>query len=272
MIPFTKVTLAALTFLACIRVCAAQDLPAASSEYGAFAFPSEDGRRLLANSAVRQPETLRVAICSGGRRIALEFTATQQEGNSTTGRQAPSNFKNAAGHVMAVTQSTVRPDDACFLPASSLLNGSEGLTVIDATGRPGCSPADLQRYAANRQRPVVHCWRLAGTGAGQLVALVEFARQGNNALASVVLADGARLIFQDYPAEVKSPGGDLWRVDDGGTLSPETFQVLFVLRRGGEFTLGLRWSGAEGDNLALSVSESNQFKQVLNDYWYRSPL
>jgi hypothetical protein len=107
---------------------------------------------------------------------------------------------------------------------------------------------------------------------GKDVALLEFARRGKDALASLVFVDGARTMFADYPAEFRREGEDLWRADDGGVLSPEGFQLVCALRRGGWYALGIAWSGSEGQSLSLWISDgSERFTKVVNDYWYQLP-
>jgi hypothetical protein len=103
------------------------------------------------------------------------------------------------------------------------------------------------------------------------VALLEFDRREKDALASLVFVDGARTVFADYPAEFRGAGQDLWRVEDGGVLSPEGIGLVCALQRGGWYALGIAWSGAEGQSLSLWISEDGQrFTKVLNDYWYQA--
>jgi hypothetical protein len=64
----------------------------------------------------------------------------------------------------------------------------------------------------------------------------------------------------------------LWRVDDGGVLSPEGFEVVFAARRGQRYCLGVSWGGTEGRSLAVFDSGSGHvFNRVIEDYWYRAP-
>ena len=129
------------------------------------------------------------------------------------------------------------------------------------------------RFAFLRSRPVVHCWPIARLGGEQKIALVEFRRQGKEALASLVLMDEDRTIFADYTAEFRGAGQDLWRADDGGVLSPEGFEVVCALQRPNGFALGISWGGAEGQSLALWTSDGNSwFTQVISDYWYQAPV
>ena len=120
---------------------------------------------------------------------------------------------------------------------------------------------------------MIHCWPIARMAPETQVALLEFDRRGKDALASLVFVDGPRTIVADYPAEFRGAGQDLWRVDDGGLLSPEGFEIVCALQRGGWYALGIAWPGAEGQSLALWISEgSERFAKVINDYWYQAPM
>ena len=48
----------------------------------AFAFPNEQGTRLLATTAIANPEGLRVALCTGGQRVGVQFERKQPEGRN----------------------------------------------------------------------------------------------------------------------------------------------------------------------------------------------
>ena len=100
-----------------------------------------------------------------------------------------------------------------------------------------------------------------------------FARRLSSALASLVVIDGDRRLYIDFPAEFRGPGADLWRADDGGEIHPEGFEVVFPLKRADAYVLGIDWKGAEGSAPSICGAEPGaQFKEVLTDFWYRSPL
>lgn len=87
-----------------------------------------------------------------------------------------------------------------------------------------------------------------------------------------MLVDGARTVFADLAAEFRGEGQSLWRVDDGGVLSPDGLRIVCVLQRGDSYALGTDWAGAEGHVLSLWISEgSARFTKVINDYWYQAP-
>ena len=79
-------------------------------------------------------------------------------------------------------------------------------------------------------------------------------------------------MFADFHAEFRRPGEDLWRVDDGGVLSPAGLKIVCALQRGSWLALATAWAGTEGQSLSLWISEgSERFTQVIKDYWYQAP-
>jgi len=239
----------------------------------AFAFPNEQGTRLLATGEIAKPEALRTALCSGNRQVPVEFERRQGEGNGSSGRQSPQNFVNTAGAVFRIVKGTVGADATCALTDESFAAGG---TLIPLTRPPAdarCSRADYPSFQGDKGRPVVGCWPIARASGNLQVAVIEFSRRLTHALASIVVIDGGRRVYIDYPAEFKGPGDDLWRVDDGGEIHADRFDIVFLLKRGSTYMLAVDWKGAEGDALSLHASEdSAQFKELVSDSWYRSPL
>lgn len=218
---------------------------------------------------VARPELLKAALCSGGGRVPVQFDR-QVEGASSDGRQTPRNFDRLAGSVFTVLGTAVDPDTPCFLASEALLAGSAVLSIAAPEGAGACLQPG--RFAALRARPVVHCWPLARLAADKQVVLLEFERRGKDALASLVLLAGPRTIFADVHAEFRRAGESLWRVDDGGVLSPQDFTIVCAVQRGDWYALGTAWAGAEGRSLSLWISGgTDAFAKVVNDYWYQAP-
>jgi hypothetical protein len=249
---------------------AVQELPAATTAHGGFALPDGRGARLLASPELTRPELVKTALCSGGRRVPFQFERRQIE-RAGTFRHSSRNFDALAGSVFTVAGPPVDADVPCFLAADAMLADSSVLGITAPEGTGGCTVQS--RIATMRHRPVVRCWPIARLARGQQVVLVEFERREKDALASLVLVDGARLVFADFPAEYRGPSEDLWRVDDGGVLSPDGFAIVCVLQRGDGYVLGLAWAGAEGRSLSLWVAErGDRFTHVISDYWYQAPV
>ena len=246
------------------------DLPAATDSHGGFALPDRDGRRLVLTAGLPNPERLNTALCSGGHRISVRFSGPQAAREADTGRQTPDNFDNLAGSLFTLA-GRVDPAAVCFLASDSLLAGSIRLDIAAPDGSGAC--LERRRLAAVRQRQVSHCWPLARLGPRAHAALLEFERRGTHALASLVVVDGATTMFADYPAEFSGHGQDLWRVDDGGRLSPEGWKLVAAVQRGNSFALAVSWAGSEGQSLSLWTSgEGTQLTEIISDYWYQVPL
>ena len=250
-----------------------QDLPAWSAQHGAFAFPDETGARLLSTAAISDPAALRTALCSGGRRLVVQFDRRQAQSSSSTQRQAPHNFANTAGAIFRIAGGPVDPDATCFLAADSFVAGATVVPLERAAENSRCSRELYPQFESARGRPVVACWPIASSGHGVHALLIEFARRLRYALASLVVVDEARRIYVDYPADFTGPGADLWRVDDGGEIHPDEFDIVFLLKSGPAYFMAVSWSAAEGHSLSLFKADNSiEFKEIVKDSWYRAPL
>ena len=248
----------------------APTVPGATDNEGGFGLPDQRGRRLLVVPKLTRPELLHAALC-GDHRVPVQFERGQRESAGSDGRQTSRSFDRLAGSVFTVVGTdAVTPDTPCFLASDAFMAGSIVLRVGAPQGPESCR--EPGRFAAVRDRRVVHCWPLARLGPDAQVVLVEFERRGTDALASVVLVDGARTIFADLHAEFRKAGEDLWRVDDGGVLSPRGLTIVGALRRRAGYALGTAWAGTEGRSLSLWIADgSDRFTEVVNDYWYQAP-
>jgi hypothetical protein len=243
----------------------------------AFAFPNQQGTRLLATVDIPNPDTLRTALCTSSRRLAVQFERRQPEGKDSTGRQTPQNFANTAGAVFRIMDGTVAARAACVLVSDPFLTGAVLVPLKRPSQTARCAKARYPELQADKDRPVVACWPIADGPPHLQVAIVEFARRLTNALASLVVVepmiDAYIRTYVDYPAQFTGPGSDLWRADDGGEIQPEGFEVVFLLRRGAGYVIGIDWAGAEGRALSVHISDGpGQFKEVVSDSWYHSPL
>ena len=238
----------------------------------AFAFPNEQGTHLLATREIATPQALRVAICSDGRQVPVQFDRRQSEGRNSTGRQTPHNFANTAGYVFRVVSGTIGADASCLLADEAFLAGAMSVPIIRPPETARCVKAMYPDFQADKGRPVVGCWPI-GVSGDVRIAIIEFTRRLNQALAALVVVDGDRRIYIDYPADFRGPGSDLWRADDGGEIHADGFAVVFLLKRGSTYLLGLDWKGAEGSALSLHTSDGGgQFKELFSESWYRAPM
>lgn len=239
----------------------------------AFAFPNQQGTQLLVTAEIAKPDALRIALCTGGQQLSVQFERRQPEGRSTTNRQAPHNFAQTAGAVFRITGGKVSPEATCVLAEEPFLTGATVLPLKRPSPDARCPKSQYPDFQVDKGRPVVGCWPIAESPAGARVAIIEFARRLTDALASLVVVDGDRRMYVDYSAQFKGPGDNLWRVDDGGEIHAEGFDTVFLLKRGTTYVLAVDWAAAEGNALSLQIAEgSGQFKEVISDSWYRSPM
>ena len=233
----------------------AQDATSSTAQHGAFAFAGEDGRRLRSTAEIENPEALMTALCQGNRRVSVRFERRQP-----------------AGTFFLVLGATVETGTTCFVASDALLSESTVIALERSPESARCSRELYPQFQAASGRPVVACWPIAESARGTRIVLIEFARRLKDALASLVVIDQSRRVYVNFAAEFTGPGADLWRVDDGGEIHPQGFEIVFLLRRGNGFLLATSWRGAEGASLSLwSADDSDEFRSVVTDSWYRAP-
>jgi len=243
-------------FVASALPAGAQDVPSWTEEHGAFAFPDPSGTRILTTAALVRPERVRTAFCSGGRDVAVRFERIQGE-----------------GAVFLITTGAVDSGTTCLLAPEALAATISRIPLGPPAEGSRCSRLLYPLIQTDKGRPVVACWPAAESSGTVRIEIVEFARRLTHALASLLVLDEDKRIYVDYAAEFNGPGADLWRVDDGGEVHPEACEVMFLLKRGSEYLLALNWHGSEGSSLSLlSATDGTQFRAVINDFWYRSPI
>ncbi len=256
--------------------------PATSDRYGAFAFPNAAGTELLIPHDLPHPERLHTALCGGGRKVAVRFVRRQTT-RQDHARDWPEEFAQLEGAIFSVVNQRLDRRSTCFIAEDALLTGAELLRVNTSAKPASCTADDQRRIAALRPRGIASCWRIASAPPPNLVAAVEYTRSGRDALASVIVlpaassaqrtrGGGAGGVMIDFPAEFKADGDDLWRVEDGGHLSPDGFLVPFLIRQAKTLIIPLAWSAAEGVSLHLYVADASApARELISDYWYRAP-
>jgi len=267
------------------------ELPRATAALGGFAFPDLAGSRLMLLGEVGRsfpdnppfPEmlsaagTIRTAYCAGGDSHRIAFGGRQKADGKGNGRQHSYQFEHLDGLVFKLNNAARLPEhEACFLASEPFARSLTVVPVVSLTRKswppetPACSASLTKEIASQRKRAVANCWAIAGSPAhaGLQVALVEFARQGKDALASLVVVDGRTTVFADQQGDA-GRSGSVWRVDDGGVLNPSQFQAVFLARRGGAWVFAVSWRAPEGESLMLFESDGETFRQLLQESWYQ---
>jgi hypothetical protein len=244
-----------------------------ASRYGAFAFADSSGTRVLALAPLEHPERVHSLIVKPGHRFRVTYEATQGDSPRDTGRQTYWNFRNTAGQRFRIEGGTISPDDFGFLAMDSL--ASTGTMVRLQRDLRTCEMsadfADIDPVLEKKlERRILRCWNLATYEDWGRIRLYEFAPKGKSYLASIILQEiGDTLIREDIPADAED-STEVWRVGDGGRISPEAFDILFVLHGDRETFLATSWDGEEGQDLDLfrSSADGLTFELIASAYRY----
>jgi hypothetical protein len=269
----------------------AADRPRATAAVGGFAFPDGAGGRLmLLGDAHRLPSAdasfggvlkaagaIRTALCAGGASHPITFERRQPADGKSNGRQNSWQFDHLDGLVFAVNDGTrVAEHDACFLAADGFAKSLVITPVVSLTRKswppetPACDAGLTKEIALRRQRTVTQCWLLAQSPKqpGPRVVLLEFADRGKEALASIAVVDGRKVVFADQKGD-RGHAESVWRIGDDGTIPPEAFRIVFLGKRGGRLVLAVHWQAEEGSVLMLFESDGDSFRQLLQESWYQ---
>lgn len=222
----------------------------------AFAFANEDGDHLLTLGEIAAPGRLTRAVCGGGKDWPARWVRRQESTPRDPGRQTAANFERIGGHLFQLS-GRVEADAVCLLVAETF-DRARTLRPVDARGA-ACDEATRARLAAARGREVAAC-RDTATIDGRVVVLVEFARRGNELLASLCLFGPEGVVFHDYPADWDEERISCWRVDDGCQFEPEAISILFGHRTAaGLYGLAVAWAGFEGPEPPTDRGTRNSF-------------
>lgn len=245
-----------------------------------FGFADTEGQHILVtredDSEIENMISLNTALGNNGQTLAVTFERWQPGGENSTGRESAHNFANLQGYVYKVDGGSAAPDETYYLANSAEFKMQALLTVHPAQSdraKLNADEAARKRIAAAKQREVKAAWKLADLPPGRGLYLVQFVRQDNNMLFSLIVEDGGQLMFMDYPAVIQGDEYSVWRVDDGGEVMPEMFSLLFAAETENGLLLGLNWWGAEGVNSFFLSQDGDSFKELDIHYGrYTSPL
>ncbi|MFC4102326.1 hypothetical protein [Paenibacillus xanthanilyticus] len=212
---------------------------------GAFAFADETGKRLITiGDTEAKQDHYDLAVGSNGTVLKVKFAQQQASDAEDTSRQSMYNFDHIAGHVYVVVEGDAKPDDTYLMTTSDVWVPGAAL-AIDAAGHGQTVDEQLvQAVEAKKQRGVLQGGKIADIGADSALYLIQFERQEDDMLASLVLTRGNELLFCDFPATYEP--SSTWRVDDGGEISAGQFELMFAANTDKGLVLSVNWLGAEG--------------------------
>lgn len=242
-----------------------------SAETILFGFFDRDGNRLItlgpisANFELQQPQL----IVTSNQLLTATYTKTQQKSATSTNRHTAVNFDRLAGHILAVN-SPGPANQSALLVEAAFLNDRLLPPLGKENGSSAITDENRQRIIELRQRAVASSWPLLQTEDGTQLQLVLFEQLGDQALASLVLFRPDRILCRDFLATY-SPIST-WRVDDGGSIGPQQFRILYLASHQGLWEFAYEFSGAEGITLEFVRENQGALTTVTRASRYMAPL
>lgn len=236
-----------------------------------FGLTDSSGELVLIHSPepVELPGQL-FAVLPSGDLAGLDFIGYREEGSDNNHRQTVYNFDNLPGYLFRLPEGKIASGRTVLLAEAGFLGER---TLLSVTGHPP-TPIDEDLVARIEEvsgRPVAESWKLAGIEGGISIVMVRFEPGDSTNVASLVLIDGQRMVFEDY---VGGPMNDcsVWRVDDGGVFDPAYFRIIAAFQTPQGLEIARTWMGAEGESAALLEENGPVFREVLTGYRYWAPL
>jgi len=238
-----------------------------------FGFTNETGKLILVSDQIEGTKDLQdinSAIGENGNVVAVKYLKTQKANEKDNGRQTSQNFDNQAGHIFEVTLGSAKGNETYYM-----INTSEFNTMAVSKSREGdLSEMDSdskEEIEGIKGRKILRSWEIGRIEPDRAVYLIFFEREKDDMLASIVVKTPVKLIFKDYPA--KYDESSTWRVDDGGSIYPEMFSVLFACETEKGMILGIKWMGAEGEVTTLLREQDGTFEELeIEGSRYMAPL
>jgi len=254
----------------------------------AFGFANEEGTKLMTTYqeipyTVEELKKLNTAVGVNGQVLSVRYETEQQADDQDNGRQNAYNFAHMPGHVFEVVGGGAMSNESYYLVKDDEFDTTSMLELKPVTEIRAIDDAKLLEAiaAAHSGRAVHQGWQIAEvsdpTAAGDAAApkqlyVVQFERQGDSMLASLIMKEGEQLIAIDYPAEYDE--NSTWHVDDGGQVYPDQFSFLFAARGETGLILGLKWLSAEGEGITFLNQSGSQFVALpdISSGRYMSPV
>ncbi len=231
-----------------------------------FGFADSSGRYLLASEINPHSRNSYYAVISSEKIFKLDFIEERKEKKESTGRQTAGNFNNLGGFLFQSPYIKLNPGKTYLIANSNYLSQHSRLSIEPVPYVPLTSEYIEQIENAKCTR-IKSSWQMGKIDDGIIIALVLFQPRKDTALASLVLMKNNLSVFEDYPGNLKDEYS-VWRVDDGGEISPQSINVIALFYSQDGYQIARTWAGEEGENSVFLVQKGNVFKPVIEYYRY----
>ncbi|WP_379134822.1 hypothetical protein [Paenibacillus sp. sgz500958] len=244
-----------------------------------FGFADDAGKHILVTrdnqDELAEMKLINTAVGDKGKVLAVKFEKWQDGNDNNNGRETAQNFANLPGYLFTLVDGVASGDQSYYLTdrAEFILESLVPVELPSADPESAVEESVRSSIGAAKKREIQQIWKLADLSEDRQLYIVQFVREDNDMLFSIVLNTGTSLSFMDYPAVIQEDQSSVWRVDDGGEVIPDMFSVLFAADTKEGLLVGLNWWGAEGVNTFFLNQEGDSFKELDIRYGrYTSPI
>lgn len=239
--------------------------------FPAYVFANSDGDKLITfidNKDIPELQNVSHVISNNGV-FQVNYLEYQESKASYNYRETMYEFDDMPGHIFSIVDGEVLPNETCLLinenyfPLGTILN-------INSQNNSEMSSELLSSIEDKRNRNIENGWILAN-GDSWEVGLVQFEREENDMLASIILIKNEEFIFKDYSAQYDEQS--TWRLEDYGEIDPIMFKINFVAKDNDGYLLSVSWSSYESESVFLLKEENGQLIDLnIGSGRYISPM
>jgi hypothetical protein len=235
----------------------------------AFAYSDLTGTRLLADNSDR-PKRFIQAIYAPGLLTAITYVKHQKGSEKSNGRQTAWNFDNDEGELFKLAKGKLTENETVILMTKDAFQGHTFLKYKALT-KGEFNKTTVRSIERIKKRKIKKQGLIGEVSKEIQIGLVEFQRgKGQLPLASIVLSTPKGLVFHDMVGH--DDPYSTWRVEDGGEIKPEWFNVLFVTKSKSGYSLAIENWGSEGLNTFILQQKDRTFRLVAHGGRYTYPV
>ncbi len=238
-----------------------------------FGFTNQESNLIITSGHqenVNNVEDINKAIGENGNILDIRYLRTQTQGEKDNGRLTSQNFDNLQGKIFEITSGKARANETYYLVKGMEFN-TDAVLNSQESNHHNASADTIEEIERIKGRNIKDSWEIGRIEADTAVYLILFERDKDDMLASIVMKTPTKLVFKDYPAKYDEMS--TWRVDDGGSIFPEMFSILFAAKTKDGMLLGLKWTGFEGENTIMLLENDGVFEELnIESYRYTSPV
>ncbi|MCC3373670.1 hypothetical protein [Cohnella sp. REN36] len=234
-----------------------------------FAYADLTGQRLLGFESSK-PKRFVKAVFAPGTTLDTKYVKHQKESDKSNGRQTAWNFDDDEGELYSIAKGKVAPNDSVLLAEKDAFEDHVFLSYKPVS-KGTFSKSVITQIEKQKKRKVAKQGLIGQVKPDVSIGLVEYVKaKGQKPLASLVLSTKKGPLLLDFVGN--DDPNSTWRVDDGGTITPDMFRILFVTESKQGYSFAYEWSGAEGYSLEVLQQQGGKLRSVLHGSRYAAPI